>query len=699
VFSSFSLKKLFPSSAQSLIVVAGLSALTLSSSALLASQQALVVDPQVIKQQNIARLNLKSVLYSQHQGAFLDAITEVLVAEKKQIWRHLPGQNNASEVETADSEVSKDQWLPQDLKLIEASLYQFFGMENEAERIFLEAVKKKASHLPTAYLLLAKYYYEQQDWQQSISWLKKIDNAQLSSQQFNVKQYFLIDSYIHAGDLKKARAELSVLSNAMSEFASELSDQDYQWQHIATFNLEGRKASLPKRTYTKQGENASQAEANVELSSASQLTLDDALQRELAAFYSLRDGMESVRKDYWPQAVNAFASVPADAMVSVEAQRWLAWSLMKSERFEEASLMWRSLTALPASQSLDAHIMSAASVEAYGNKPKALGWFERSMVFYSEQLEVLETVEAQISQGEWLNNLSSNNFGWSPKHVVIDSEQIDQQVTFYPWIEKRWQNPDFQQKLSDYQGLSEMAELLEAKSAYMGVFDLMVQNRREGFEKIQRKVNQMSLDESVKQQQALLAQHQSKLEQVADYKDVISIGDLKQLQDQARLERVEANIASLKAMGGYAQKINLAPYEKRFENLKRIHFWEMNESYPTNFRSYQREIRLLEEGIGETKTALKQMRSAEKDAPKWFVGFDQTITQLTSKVTQAQQQATQLQAQLKQSLNDDLISDIAARKALCQRYLEQSILAAARLRDEMAYELTMKVSPSKGRAN
>lgn len=666
-------------SSQSLLSFTTGSVLALSSVSLYAAEQPKVADSHITQQQDVARLTLKSVLYAQHQGAFLDAITEVLVADKKQIWQNLPGQTISVEVDDIKTDVSKDQWLPQDLKLIEASLYQFFGMENEAERIFLEAVKKKASHLPTAYLLLAKYYYEQQQWQQAIKWLKKIDHTQLSSQQFNIKQYFLIDSYIHAGEIKKAHAELSVLSEAMSEFASELSDQDYQWQHVAAFNLEGTPSQLAKSLVN---------------DNTLQLQSDDPLQRELAAFYALRNGMELAKKDQWGQAVNVFSAVPVNVMVTVEARRWLAWSLMNAERFDDASVIWRSLTELPAHETLDAHIMSAASVEAMGNKPKALGWFERSMVFYTEQLEALEALEREIQQGQWLDYLASNSFGWSPKYVSMDGTRQNVSFEFYPWIEKRWQNAEFQQKLSDYQDLSEMTELLKAKSAYMGVFGLMVENRRQGFEKIQTRVNRMNLDDSVKRQQDILLQHQSKLEQVADYKDVISIGDRKQLQDQARLDRVAANIESLKAMGGYAKKINLAPFEKRYENLKRIHFWELNESYPSNFRGYQREIGLLDEAIKETNNALDQMRTAEQAAPKWFVGFDKTIDQLTTKVDITQQQAVLLQQKLKQSLNDELSAEIQQRQALCQRYLEQSILAAARLRDEMAYELTMRVAPS-----
>ena len=139
-------------------------------------------------QEAVARLSFKSVLYAQHQSAYLEAITEILVAEEKHIWQYLP--------HTAKKTVSSDNLLPQDLRLIEASLYQYFGMEKEAERLFLEVVKKKAAHLPTAYLLLAKYYFEQKALKKALHWLKKIDKESISAAQYSYRQYFLIETYI-----------------------------------------------------------------------------------------------------------------------------------------------------------------------------------------------------------------------------------------------------------------------------------------------------------------------------------------------------------------------------------------------------------------------------------------------------------------------------------------------------------------------
>ncbi len=611
---------------------------------------------EVSPEQSVAKLSLKHVLYSQYQADYLTAITDVLVSDSKQIWDHLPSPAQEG-----------DKPLKQNLQLIEASLYHYFGMEKEAEKRYLSVVKNKSSHLPTAYLLLARYYHEQQQYKKSLTWVSKIDSTLLSERNQSLAKFFELDSLLRLGQGKKAETLLSSVSPS-------------EWLPVLAYNSDRIKLANLK------------SKDNKDLDMMTPLLEVDEdelvpLQRELLANQMIQQGMDNAKKERWAKAVNFFAQVPVDSMRIVEAKRWLAWSLENNEEVESASRVWRSLTNSSGYQAIDAYIMSATTTEKVGDKSKALAWFEQGIGFYSDQLSILNGLRERLKKAEWFDSVETlNESFWSP--VVLNIPANDE---LYLWTESVWHTESFQQLLADHRDLVQLSALLEEKQGYMSTFDIMVDNREKAFDKATQKISKMEADQRLVAYRKEAENHQGILDSASDYKDVFSIGTKEQLINQQLLQRVKDNIEKLKLMDGYAKKISVEPYEKRHTHLERIQIWEMREAFPSNYRKYQREIRGLMKNLGDSELALQKMKASKAIAPERFEGFSKKIADLNVKVVAVVDQALSLKARLKEASIKQLDQKLIEKERVAQNYLEQSILASARIRDEIANELSSSV--------
>jgi len=618
--------------------------------------------------QAIAKLSLKHVSFSQHQEDYLNAITDVLVAEQKGVWKDLPETKNKPSEDSKVHHPFKD-----NLTLLEASLYHYFGMEKEAEKRYQSVVKKKSSHLPTAYLLLARYYHEQEQHKDALKWLSRIEDTELTKEQLSFKYFYQLESLARLGKRKQA---IDLLNSLDEE----------EWLPVASYNVD--------RMKMKGSQQKNAAETDEEDSGSwfgsSEKTLSPLMQ-ELEAQKFLQEGMDATKDEKWSQAVESFKRVPGNTLRTVEARRWLAWSLMKDDQVESAANVWRVLTRSPAYQVMDAHAMAATTTEQLGDKARALAWFERGIGFYSEQVDHLGALRNEAEKGEWFQQAeTSNDSFWAPVQVSIPATEA-----LYLWAEDVWLDDEFQEVLADHRDLTQLTELLTAKRNSMESFDFMVETREQAYQKSLKKLQNLDAKNRMAAYTKEAKQHTKRVDEVSDYKDVVAVGTKEQLINQALIERVKANLNKLSAMKGYARKHKTESYELRYQHLSKIHFWELNESFPSNFRRYQREVNGLNDRLVESVAAKDSMQKAKVYAPKRFEGYSKKIDRLNEKLVKTIATSKTLQEKLRQRVITLLDNKLKERQQVAQSYLEQCILASARLRDEIAYELGAAPSNSK----
>lgn len=617
-------------------------------------------------EQALARLSLKHVSYSHYQDDYLNAITDVLVAESKGIWKQLPSDASLEETNRALQE-GITQPSQSNLTLIEASLYHYFGMQNEAEKRYKKVIKQSTTHLPTAFLLLSRYYYQQQDYQNVLKWVLKVDDSQLSDEQKGFKYLYQLDAYVRLGKKKQALELISLLD-------------EQNWLPVLSYNSD--------RLVKKQNQTAKSSEikdSNKE--NESWFSWDDEqlspLIKELEAQKLLQLGMDATEKSHWASAVHYFKQVPPETLRTIEARRWLAWSLMKDGQLDAASKVWRSLTRSPSYLALDAFAMSASVTEKLGDKERALAWFEQGIDYYSDQVETLIKLRSENQKGEWFSSVqSSNDTFWSPVQMDIQSD-----TSLYLWTEAVWEDKAFQQLLSDHRDLVQISTLLTSKMDYIETFGLMVENRKQGFKKTTDKIQRMEADLKLNTYRQETKAHNQRLDKVADYQDIYAVGTKAQLINQVLLDRVKENLDQLKAMSGYARKHKTTSYESRYEHLRKLYLWEMRESYPENYRRYQREVKDLNEKLQKSQTALAKMKRSKAYAPSRFEGYSEKIRLLNQHIHKTVTETQTLRSELRTKVIAMLDNKLAERQSVAQTYLEQSILASARLRDELAFEL------------
>jgi hypothetical protein len=609
----------------------------------------------------ISKLSLKQISYSQHQADYLTAITDLLVAEHKGVWNNLPSLDG-TESNGFFGGSSVPVPLKQNLTLIEASLYHYFGMELEAEKRYQSVITDQSTHLPTAFLLLARYYHEIKDFSNVLIWANKVDRDKLSEDQQDILDFYTLNAFIHTAQKDKAVAILDELDET-------------NWLPVLSFNARRMFA-------TPEGGSEDWAQ-NIEFEDVTPLL------SELYAHQTIQSGIDAVEAGNWGNAVELFKTVPANALRSSEARRWLAWSLLNNEEIAASSEIWHSLTKEPAHLALDSFAMAASTVERLGEKESALVLFQDGIQFYERQVSDIDALRARVADGDWFKSLlvSGESF-WAPVHIEIPHEDA-----LYHWTSSTWQLGSFQQLLADYRDLAQMTKLLESKSEYARLFGYMVENREQAFQNTQSKISRMDAAKKLAEYRKQLSDFQNQLDKVADYKDVYSVGDKKQLINQSLLEKIKTNIETLKSMKGYARKHRTSSYEERFQHLEKIYLWEMSEAFPTNYRRFERQVGALADQIAESDVALNKMQKAQDFAPERFKGYSRKVALMDKRLEDAINQSQHLQDQLKTQVLRILDQALIEKQAVAQKYLEQTILAAARLQDELAFELT-SIKPS-----
>lgn len=322
----------------------------------------------------VADLRFGVALYHYYQDQHLDALSELLVAERK---GGIKGHGDNPD-------------------LMKGGFYLAYGMERIASDIFEELLEgnRPLATRDAAWLYLARLRYLRADYESAEAALDKI-SAEASDKILEEEHLLRLNSALRAGDL--ARAE---------DLLKQRDFKDSHWWPYVQFNVGAAYARAEQ--YPRAADYFSRLLALRDFNNENLALYDKAL---TGAGYA-----HLLNRNY-KQAIRAFSEVRLDSPVSNRALLGYGWSAVEMQDFGMALTPWRVLASRSVIDENTQEVLVALpfAYEKMGLKGRALRHFQAAEASFVSEVARLQEVIDQMegrSLRSAMNIQSSSDINW-----------------------------------------------------------------------------------------------------------------------------------------------------------------------------------------------------------------------------------------------------------------------------------------------
>ena len=618
--------------------------LTSSASALLLSLLALPVLAKEKPLSTVADLRYGVALYNYYQNHNLEAMTELMVAQKK---GGIQGHGDNPEIMAGGFSMA-------------------YGMERHASEIFerlLDANRPQRTR-DSAWFYLAQMRYLRGDWVAAEDALTKI----------STKPHEEL-----APEIAGLRFNLAVQRNRMDEAAGILrANAKSPLAPYMQFNLGA--------AYSREGEFSAAIPYFQQLQKLPQLT------PEYLGLYDkamTAAGYAALLDKQYPQAISHFSQVRLDSPLSNRALLGYGWAAVEQGDYELALRPWQQLArrSLVDEYTQEGLVAIPYAYEKMGYKNQALQEFRNAEAGYLAEIAQLRQVIGQV-QGyairEALNIDRSTDINWLDH---AQQQQLSPQLTYLITLFAREDFLGLVRELRDLLAIQNQFREWQTKlDFYSAMLDEREANRAREMDTLARE----GLENKIT---ALEGQRYSAAAEVARLRSQQDFLGLVDETDAARLERIvraEKNIATLQR-GTWDLGVEVMPAEELEalqESLRRqkgLMTWRAMEMYEERLWRAETELAELDRELAATRATQGRIQTILDK------GFDlQPYRQrIAASAEQLLVQSTDIDRAIELSqdaLRGKVLLVLEQQQARLEHYLAQSRLSIARLLDQTVSE-------------
>ncbi|MFT6731936.1 MAG: lipopolysaccharide biosynthesis regulator YciM [Polaribacter sp.] len=614
------------------------------------SDDDLIKDPKILTQEE--RENLKKpvrlqdlaygeILYDYYRGEELKSLTKILIAQKHDT---LPHHKNRAE-------------------LLSGAIYLNLGMLNMAKDIFDKLLTEKDLQnelLARINFYLNKLHYKQGDYTQAEKGLKKTYN-QLSDRYRDESLIMLSNIALSNKNLDSAKQWLVKISE----------ESDYST--YVRFNL--------GILWLQQG----QLEQSLPFLERVYVTLEPTeLQRTLQDKATLALGFYFLNSKQFEQANIKFKQVRLISPSTNKALLGLGWTFIEQGDYENALNHWLKLTekdvrdlavqeallAIPyAFQKLDA---MAESLEKY---------LLASSIFQT-QIELVETIEERVSNGNLVENLVANliasktgsNGVGAADNQIADSKLFGDEYDYY--IYELLAKNSFNQGFRNYQKLGALALILDYWESQLPMFSQMVSANQTRYQERLPRIENYLREDSNNQYERLYSQVQIEIDQLKQNKNMHLLANDNQ---KAIFKRLTLLQNRLKLIPTRLISDEVITKTKRAEGLLMWQFQENSHVKIWELEKVQSDISQELELLSNRKLSLE---SARAKASSRFTSEEQKVGQGKDTIRNLRKRIEQESSIQSEKIKQQILDVLEKRKATLQHFQLQSDLSIARLHEK-----------------
>ena len=579
-------------------------------------------------------LDYGRALYQFFQDSRLAAITHLMVAAERPRTR--------SQVNEAN--------------LLLADLYYGYGLYEESRDLFAQLLSAEVSDSiqNRIWFNLARLRYEQGYYEPALDLLSRI-NDRLPGSVESEKRYLLTNLY---------------LGNRQYEEAADLSNQINSksiWKIYARYNLA---VTLIEDDRYESGKTLLEKIGQMETRSPELNALRDRANLSL--------GLKQLRMELAEPALESLSRIRLEGPLSNEALLASGWAWYRLGKFDKAMIPWQVLLQRNAvdAATQEAILAIPANYAESGEEGLAVRHYEIAAKQFDLQLQLLDDAISSIENDGLIAALRENAILYDRSSL----QRLPPSSDVTPQLHLLLASTEFQREIKRYQELLDIRNSLRFWGNNFPALELMLSERRRGFEKKLPLLQQSSsFDqlELLREQREQFAVRVNAIEQEKDFEALANPDEQEQL---SRLQRVAASIDKV------APERNTAYQQDMFRLLSGLLRYELETDFPVRFWKAKKQLILLDRALAESEQRVDGLRRITKRTDLEFGLFEGRISGQTERISQLRSKVSTLLSSQEQLINQMAIDAIRQQQQHIVQLRLNARFELAKIFDRMAAE-------------
>lgn len=567
--------------------------------------------------------------FQQHE---LGAITQLLISEQRPRSRRQKDESD----------------------LLLADLYYGYGLFNESQQMFARLLDAETSDSiqNRIWFNLARLNFEQGNFDLARDLLSRI-NSRLPAA-IEAERKYLLTSLLLG---KQQYDDAADLSNSM--------EPQSIWKIYARYNLA---VSLIEADGFEQGKFLLDQIGQIQASSDEHLALRD--QANLAL------GLKLLRMQQPQAALDSLSRIRLQGPLSNEALLASGWAWYRLDQFDKALVPWWLLLR---NNAIDAPTQEAilaipTNYAKLGKDKLAIRYYENAADQFQAQLGLLDAAIESIQQDGLIASLR--------EHAILfdraSLQRLPPSSDVTPQLHLFMASATFQSEVKRYQQLIDIRNSLNNWGVSFPALELMLAERRRGFELKLPLLRQSSSFESLASLQERRDQFASRLSAIESSEDFFALADLDEAEHIQRLERVAASIKSVSAQRNTAYQADM---HRLLSGLLR---WNIETEYPGRFWKAKKQLIGLDRALEESQQRAASLRRISEFSALQFDDFDARIAGQQARILQLELKVSGLLKRQEKQINQLAIAAIQRQQQHILQLRLDARYQLAKLYDKLA---------------
>jgi tetratricopeptide (TPR) repeat protein len=419
-------------------------------------------------------------------------------------------------------------------------------------------------------------------------------------------------------------------------------------------------------------QNGQRDEALLQLDRAGQMVTEDPANLAIRDKSNIVLGTILLEGGDFSNAIPYLNRVRLDGPFSNQALLSAGWASMSGEDFERAVVPWSILA--------EREVTDGAAQEAMLALPYAYGKLDvhgRAAVYYGRALDsfgvevdkLTESIDS-IREGKFLQALIREEIRKSEDWVIRLRSLPETPETYY--LMELLATHDFQTGLQNYLDLSDLRRKLVRWQASFDSFDDIIAIRDDHYEPLLPDIDTQfrELDSRLRLR---TEQHKMLVKRRDDLLTTPRPEFLATREEQAILARIEL----LENQILISETRDRETLQRRVRRLKGMLTWTLETEYHDRLTEFDRNLRSLDAAMATSRKQYEQYVRARQAATHSYVGYDDQLNQLRTRVAESIRTVDMLMARQGRALEVVAIDELAARRSRLENYRDKARFALA----------------------
>ena len=589
-----------------------------------------------LDEHRVEDLEYGRALYQFFQGDELGAITQLMMANER------PQMRTRTQTDEAN--------------LLLADLYYGYGLYEESRDLFARLLTAEVSDSVQnrIWFNLARLRFEQGYYDQARDLLSRITDTLPGSVE-SERKFLLTNLYLGNRQYDEA-ADLSNQINPRSIW------KIYARYNLAVTRIEDDSYEIGKKLLDRIGQMESTTPEMVALRDRANLSL----------------GLKQLRREDNEAALESLSRVRLEGPFSNDALLATGWARYRLNQFDKALIPWRLLLQRNAvdAATQEAILAIPAGYAEAGKDQLAVRHYEIAARQFDAQLQLLDSAIGSIENDGLIGSLRENALLFDRSSL----QRLPPSSDVTPQLHLLLASTSFQREIKRYQELLDIRNSLRYWGTSFPALELMLEERRRGFEKRLPALQQSTGFDQLEQLQLRRNQFAEQYGEIDRNEDYAALATPEEREHLERLQRVSQSIDKV---GGQR---NTSYQQDMLRLLSGLLEYELATDFPARRWKVRKQLILLDRALAESRYRINSLRRITERTELNFSFFEQRIDGQSDRIRNLRSKVGELLTLQERHINGLAIAAIRQQQQHIVQLRLNARFELARLYDKLAAE-------------